>query len=265
VIGEDFTESEFMICQCARLIEDGKIVFIGYGLPQIAAILAQRLHAPRMVQVYEFGAVGSLPETPFVRFTMGGPRNCYRSLAWTNMNTIFAQAQLGMVDLGVLGATQIDRFGNVNSTMLGDDYKRPAKRFPGSGGANEVLTQCWRTVIVVRHERRRFVEKVDFVTSPGYLNGSPGARERAGLPRGTGPWRVATSKALYGFDEFTHQMILLGVLRDVSVDEALEEMTFRPLIHDTVEQIDPPTSEELRILREEIDPARAVIGRTAGH
>lgn len=261
--GRDFTDSEFMICQCARLMEDGKIVFIGYGMPQIAAILAQRLHASRMVQIYEFGAVGALPETPFVRFTMGGPRNCYRSLAWTNMNTIFAQAQLGMVDLGVLGATQIDQFGNVNSTMLGVDYKRPEKRFPGSGGANEVLTQCWRTVIVIMHERRRFVKKVDFVTSPGYLDGTPEARERAGLPKGTGPWRVVTSKALYGFDAQSKRMSLLGVLRGVDQTEVLKEMEFAPLISERVEELEPPTPEELRILREEIDPARAIIGRTA--
>jgi glutaconate CoA-transferase subunit B len=263
LIRSDFTESEFMICQCARLIEDGKVVFIGYGLPQIAAILAQRLHAPRMVQVYEFGAVGSLPETPFVRFTMGGPRNCYRSLAWTNMNTIFAQAQLGMVDLGVLGATQIDQFGNLNSTMLGADYTHPEKRFPGSGGANEVMTQCWRTVIVIRHERRRFVKQVDFLTSPGYLDGTPGARERAGLPRDTGPWRVATSKALYGFDDHTRQMVLLGVLRGLSVDEVVKEMEFTALVKEKVEELEPPSPEELRILREEIDPARAIIGKTA--
>ncbi|PTL36461.1 acyl CoA--acetate/3-ketoacid CoA transferase subunit beta [Candidatus Methylomirabilis limnetica] len=258
--GREFSESEFMICQCARLIQDGTLAFIGYGMPQIAAILAQRLHAPRMVQVYEFGAVGALPETPFVRFTMGGPRNCYRSLAWTSMNTIFAQAQLGMIDMGVLGATQIDRFGNLNSTMLGTDYHRPRKRFPGSGGANEVLTQCWQTVIVIKHEHRRFVEKVDFVTSPGYLDGTPGARERAGLPRDTGPWRVATSKALYGFDDQTKQMILLGVLRGLSVDDALKEMEFTPLIAERVEELSPPTPEELRILREEIDPDRAIIG-----
>jgi glutaconate CoA-transferase subunit B len=179
------------------------------------------------------------------------------------MNTIFAQAQLGMVDLGVLGATQIDQFGNINSTMLGSDYKHPEKRFPGSGGANEVLTQCWRTVIVIMHERRRFVKKVDFVTSPGYLDGTPGARERAGLPRGTGPWRVVTSKALYGFDEQSKRMSLLGVLRGVSEAEVLKEMEFAPLVGETVEELEPPTSEELRVLRHEIDPTRAIIGKTA--
>lgn len=258
--GTAFTEAEFMICQCARLIRDGALVFIGYGMPQIAAILAQRLHAPGMVQVYEFGAVGALPETPFVRFTMGGPRNCYRSVAWTSMNTIFAQAQLGLIDMGVLGTTQIDRFGNMNSTIVGRDYHRPEKRFPGSGGANEVLSQCWQTVVIVKHERRRFVEKVDFVTSPGFLDGTPGARERAGLPKDTGPWRVATSKALYGFDDRTRQMILLGVLQGLSVDDTLKEMGFTPLIASTLEELAPPTAEELRILREEIDPDRAIIG-----
>jgi glutaconate CoA-transferase subunit B len=259
----EFTEAEFMIAQTARLMEDGRIIFIGYGMPQIAAILAQRLHAPDMVQVYEFGAIGSQPETPFVRFTMGGPRNCYRSLAWTTMNTIFAGAQLGMVDLGVLGATQVDLFGNVNSTILGEDFYRPKKRFPGSGGANEVLSYCWKTVVVIMHEPRRFVRKVDFLTSPGYLDGSPGARQREGLPRGTGPHRVVTSKALFGFDEATRRMKLLGVLQGLTVREVIDDMEFEPLLADPVHALEPPTAEELRILREEIDPSGAIIGRRA--
>lgn len=144
--------------------------------------------------------------------------------------------------------------------MVGRDYHRPEKRFPGSGGANEVLSQCWQTVIVVKHERRRFVEKVDFVTSPGFLDGTPGARERAGLPRDTGPWRVATSKALYGFDDQTRQMVLLGVLQGLNVDDALKETEFTPLIAPQLEELLPPTAEELRILREEIDPDRTIIG-----
>ena len=259
----DFTAAEFMIAQTARLMEDGRTVFIGYGMPQIAAILAQRLHAPDMVQVYEFGAIGAQPETPFVRFTMGGPRNCYRSLAWTTMNTIFAGAQLGLVDLGVLGATQVDRYGNVNSTILGEDFSHPKKRFPGAGGANEVLSYCWRTIVIVMHEPRRFVPKVDFISSPGFLDGTPGAREREGLPRGTGPYRVVTSKALYGFDGATHEMKLLGVLKGLSVREVLDEMEFEPLHAEQIAALEPPTPEELRILREEIDPSGAVIGRRA--
>jgi len=260
----EFSEAEFMIVQTARLLEDGRLVFIGYGMPQIAAILAQRLNAPDMVQVYEFGAIGSQPETPFVRFTMGGPRNCAHSLAWTNMNTIFACAQLGMVDLGVLGATQVDMFGNVNSTILGKDFHHPTKRFPGAGGANEVLSYCWKTIVVIMHEPRRFVPRVDFISSPGFLDGSPGARERAGLPRGTGPYRVVTSKALYGFDEATRRMKLLGVRDGLTVEAVVKEMEFEPLVADPMPTLESPTAEELRILREEIDPSGVVIGRRAG-
>jgi glutaconate CoA-transferase subunit B len=256
-----FTEAEFMIAQCARLLEDQKTAFIGFGMPQVAAILAQRLHAPQLVQVFEFGAIGSTPLTPFVRNTMGGPSNCYRSLAWTNMNTIFAQAQLGLIDYGVLGATQIDLHGNINSTMLGEDWQHPKKRFPGAGGANEVASYCWRTIVIMLHERRRFVPKVDFVTSPGYLDGTPGARERAGLPANTGPWRVVTSKALFGFDDATRQMTLLGVQEGLTVDAVLAELELAPRVADPVETLPPPTAEELRILREQIDPGRTIIGK----
>ena len=258
-----FTEAEFMIAQCARLLEDQKTAFIGFGMPQVAAILAQRMHAPHLVQVFEFGAIGPEPLTPFVRNTMGGPSNCYRSLAWTNMNTIFAQAQLGLIDYGVLGATQIDLYGNINSTMLGEDYRKPKKRFPGSGGANEVASYCWRTIVIMMHEKRRFVPRVDFVTSPGYLDGTPDARERAGLPAGTGPWRVVTSKALFGFDEATHKMTLLGVLEGLHPEDVLADMDFKPLAAKTVERLAAPSERELSILREQIDPGKTIIGRTA--
>ncbi|HET7875895.1 MAG TPA: CoA-transferase [Methylomirabilota bacterium] len=258
-----FTEAEFMIAQCARLLEDQKTAFIGFGMPQVAAILAQRMHAPQLVQVFEFGAIGPEPLTPFVRNTMGGPSNCYRSLAWTSMNQIFAQAQLGLIDYGVLGATQIDLFGNINSTMLGTDYRRPKKRFPGSGGANEVASYCWKTIVIMMHEKRRFVPRVDFITSPGYLDGTPEARERAGLPAGTGPWRVVSSKALFGFDEESKKVTLLGVLDGLRAEEVLEDLDFKPLVAPRVETLAPPSDQELRILREDIDPAKTIIGRTA--
>lgn len=258
-----YTEAEVMIALCARLLEDQKTAFIGFGMPQVAAILAQRMHAPQLVQVFEFGAIGPTPLTPFVRNTMGGPSNCYRSLAWTNMNTIFAQAQLGLIDYGVLGATQIDVYGNINSTMLGEDWRRPKKRFPGSGGANEVASYCWRTIVIMLHERRRFVPRVDFITSPGYLDGTPGARERAGLPAGTGPWRVVTSKALFGFDEESHKLALLGVLEGLSPEAVAADMDAKPLVAPRVATLPAPTDRELALLREEIDPARTIIGRTA--
>ena len=259
----EFTEAEFMIAQCARLLEDQKTAFIGFGMPQVAAMLAQRLQAPQLVQVFEFGAIGPIPLTPFVRGTMGGPSNCYRSIAWTSMNQIFAQAQVGLIDYGVLGATQIDRYGNINSTMLGENFEQPKKRFPGSGGANEVASYCWKTIVIMLHERRRFVPRVDFVTSPGYLDGTPGARERAGLPSDTGPWRVVTSKALFGFDGESREMTLIGVLQGLTEAQVLAEMGFKPLVAERLELLAPPTAGELRILREEIDPSRTIVGRPA--
>lgn len=260
---QQFTEAEFMIALCARLLENQKTAFIGFGMPQVAAILAQRLQAPQLVQIFEFGAIGSEPLTPFVRNTMGGPSNCYRSLAWTSMNQIFAQAQLGLVDYGVLGATQIDLYGNINSTMLGDDYARPKKRFPGAGGANEVASFCWKTIVIMMHEKRRFVPRVDFVSSPGFLDGTPGARERAGLPAGTGPWRVVTSKALLGFDDDSRKMTLLGLLEGLTAEDVLGEMDVKPLVARQVVELPTPSDRELAILRNDIDPARTIIGRTA--
>ena len=121
-----------------------------------------------------------------------------------------------------------------------------------------MASHCWKTIIVIKHEGRRFVPNVDFLTSPGYLDG-PGARERAGLPRGTGPYRVVTSKALFGFDERSRKMTLLSVLRGLSVDEVVKEMAFRPLLAPEIGEIPPPTDDELRVLREEIDPARFII------
>jgi glutaconate CoA-transferase subunit B len=142
--------------------------------------------------------------------------------------------------------------------FLGGSIEKPERRFAGSGGGNQVASHCWKTIIIIKHEGRRFVPKLDFLTSPGYLDG-PGARERAGLPRGTGPHRVVTSKALFGFDEETRRMTLLSVLRGIPVEEVLADMAFRPLLAKEIVEIEPPTTGELRVLREEIDPGRFII------
>jgi glutaconate CoA-transferase subunit B len=254
----EFTDTEFMICTAARLLEDRKTVFVGWGMPQLVAMLAERLYTPQLVQVFEFGAVGPQSLTPFVRGTMGGPTNVYRSLQWSNMNWAFSYAATGYLDYGMIGAAQIDAFGNLNSTLLGGTYERPGRRFPGSGGGNEVASLCWRTILVMKHEPRRFVERLDFMTSPGYLNG-PDGREKAGLPRDTGPWRVVTSKALFGFDDETKRLMLLGVLKGLSGSGILEGTEFQPLVAENVEEITPPTEDELRVLRREIDPSGIII------
>lgn len=254
----EFTDTEFMICSAARLLEDRKTVFVGWGMPQLVAMLAERLYTPQLVQVFEFGAVGPQSLTPFVRGTMGGPTNVYRSLQWNSMNWAFAYAGAGYVDYGMIGAAQIDAYGNVNSTLLGGTYERPGRRFPGSGGGNEVASLCWRTILVMKHEPRRFVERLDFMTSPGYLDG-PGARERAGLPRGTGPWRVVTSRALFGFDEPTKRLTLLGVLKGLKAAEVLAGMEVAPRVAGRLEEIGAPTEDELRVLRRDIDPAGIIL------
>lgn len=256
----EFTDTEFMICSAARLLEDKKTVFVGWGIPQVVAILAEKLYTPNLIQVFEFGAIGPQSLTPFVRGTMGGPSNVYRSIQWINMNWAFSYAVTGYIDYGMIGALQVDPYGNVNSTLLGEKYHRPNRRFPGSGGGNEVASLCWKTIIVLKHEPRRFVERLDFMTSPGYLEG-PGARERAGLPKGSGPFRVVTSKALFGFDEGTKKIELIGVLKGLDVRDVLREMDFKPLVAERVEEIEPPTGQELCVLREEIDPSRVIIGR----
>jgi glutaconate CoA-transferase subunit B len=255
-----YTPEEMMICAAARIIPDKKTCFIGYGMPQIVIILAQKLYAPNACQVYEFGAIGPEIVIPFRRGMFADSRNNYRSVAWTYMNTMFAHACLGFIDYGFLGAAQIDPYGNVNSTQIGMDHSRPKVRFPGSGGANDVASFCWKTIIIIKHEKERFVRKVDFLTSPGYLDG-PDAREKAGLPRGTGPYRVVTSMALFGFDEKSKYMKLLAVAPGYSKKDVLENMEFEPLINERIEEIEPPTEEELRLLREEIDPDRAIIGK----
>jgi len=154
-------------------------------------ILAQKLYAPNACQVYEFGAIGPQIVIPFRRGMFSDSRNNYRSVAWTYMNTMFAHACLGYIDYGFLGAAQVDPYGNINSTQIGFDHSRPKIRFPGSGGANDVASYCWKTFLIMKHEKERFVKKLDFLTSPGYLDG-PDAREKAGLPRGGGPYRVIT-------------------------------------------------------------------------
>lgn len=254
----EFTDTEFMIAQGARLIKDGKSIFVGWGIPQIVAMLAQKLYAPNVVQLFEFGAIGPQPVLPFIRGTMGGPQNTFRSLQWLNMNWAFSYSATGYMDYGMLGALQVDPYGNINSTHLGGTFAKPERRFAGSGGGNQVASCCWETIIVIKHEGRRFVPKVDFLTSPGYLTG-PEAREKAGLPKDTGPWKVVTSKALFGFDRESKRMELQGVLRGLTVDEVVRDMAFLPQIAEEVAEIVPPTQDELRVLRNEIDPSRIII------
>jgi glutaconate CoA-transferase subunit B len=164
-----------------------------------------------------------------------------------------------MVDYVFLGGAQIDPYGNLNSTVIGD-YDRPKARLPGSGGAADLATGAWRTLVITLHDRRRFVPKLDFLTTPGYLTGK-GAREAAGLPEGTGPYKIITNLAVLGFDSETRRMRIDSVHPGVTVDRVRENTGFDLEIAPDVGETEPPTADQIRILREEVDPLRLIIGR----
>jgi acyl CoA:acetate/3-ketoacid CoA transferase beta subunit len=252
----EYNATELMACVASRVLEDRKSVFVGTGLPLVASMLAQRLHAPGLLLVFEAGGIG--PKLPMIPVSVGDSRTFHRAVMAASMDYAMGLAQAGFVDYGFLGAAQIDMYGNLNTTCIGSRDK-PKVRLPGSGGANDVGSLCGRTIIMMRHDKIRFVNKLDFLTTPGYLTG-PGARERAGLPRGTGPYRVITQLAVLGFDEATKAMKLLSVHPGVSAEDVVNNTSFRLVVPGDVEVTQVPSAEELRLLREEIDPAGIVIG-----
>jgi glutaconate CoA-transferase subunit B len=253
----EYTATELMACAASKILEDKKSVFVGTGLPIIASALAQKTHAPNLLIVFEAGGVG--PRIPMLPISVGDSRTFYKSVMATSMDYVMSTAQLGYMDYGFLGAAQTDPHGNINTTVIGS-HDRPKTRLPGSGGANDVGSLCWRTIILMQQDTRRFVEKVDFITTPGYLTG-PGAREKAGLPANTGPYRVVTQLGIMGFDEKSKRMKLLSVHPGVTVEHVEANTGFDLNISDKVTVTKPPTEKELKILRTEIDPAGMVIGK----
>jgi glutaconate CoA-transferase subunit B len=183
---------------------------------------------------------------------VGGARTFHKALAASGICDIMETAQRGFIDYGFLGGAQIDPYGNLNSTVIGDYYP-PKVRLPGSGGGNDVGSLCWQTIALMRHDKRRFVSQVDFVTTPGYLTG-PGAREAAGLPANSGPLAVISTLATIGFDPATCRMRLDGLHPGVTVEQVVENTGFELLMADEIKHNPPPTAEELNTLRQEIDP-----------
>jgi len=247
---QEYTSSELLICLSSRVMEDGNTAFIGTGIPMLAASLAQAMHAPHLVPVFEFGGTGAILEK--LPLAVGDMRTYNKGIAASGICDIMETSQRGFIEFGFLGGAQIDKFGNLNSTVIGD-HKHPKVRLPGSGGANDVGSACWRTIAIMIHDKRRFVEKIDFVTTPGYLTG-PQAREKAGLPKNTGTYRVVTNLCIMGYDDTTKEMKLLSLNPGVTVDQVLDNTGFELLVHDAITHNPPPTPEELKILRENIDP-----------
>ncbi len=253
-----YTPIEQMICTAAGLLEDGALVVVGTGAPCAAAMLAQLTTAPKLTLMFEAGGVG--PRLPRMPISVGDSRTFYQGLMATSMADIMETCQRGMVDYTFLGGAQIDRYGNLNSTVIGD-YDTPAVRLPGSGGANDLGSLCRKTLVITPHDPRRFVERVDFVTTAGYLDG-PGAREAAGLPPGTGPHKVITDLAILGFHPDTKRMQVESLHPGVTIEAVRARTSFDIDIADQLATTALPTSDQLDALREQVDPHGYIIGRS---
>lgn len=248
----DYNPYEMIAFTGSRVLEDNTIVFVGTGLPIISALHAQLTHAPNLLMIFEAGSLAPILELG-LPLSVGDTRAANRACFLKGMCAAFELTQRGIADYAFIGGAQIDKYGNVNSTMMGDDYLRPKVRFPGSGGAGAMAANCEKTIVIVPLEKRRFVERVDFVTSIGFGDGSPDYRRKAGVV-GSGPYRVITHMALFGYDEQTRRMKLLEVAPGVSPEEIQERVGFELLIPEEIKTMKEPTAEDLRLLREVIDP-----------
>lgn len=245
----DYSASELMTINAARLLRDGDVVFVGVGLPNLACNLARRTHAPNLMMIYEAGVIGAQPAR--LPLSIGDPTLVSGALAVCSMYDIFGfYLQRGNVDVGFLGGAQIDRFGNINATVIGD-YAHPKVRLPGSGGSMEIAAWANRCYILTPHQKRRFPEKVDFRTSAGFLNGKT-ERDTANL-RGKGPQAVVTDLGILEPDE-TGELVLTALHPGKTVDQAKENTGWNLRSASVIRMTEPPTANELLILRTELDP-----------
>ncbi len=246
----NYSSAELMIVNAARLLKDGDVVFVGVGQPNLACNLAKRTHAPNLVMIYEAGVIGAEPAR--LPLSIGDPTLVSGALSVVSMYDIFANyLQRGNVDVGFLGGAQIDRYGNINATIVGTDYEHPKVRLPGSGGAQEIAAWANRCYIMTPHQKRRFPEKVDFLTSAGYLHGA-GGREKAGL-RGQGPVGVVTDLGFLEPDA-SGELALTALHPGKTVEMAKENTGWDLKVAANIKITEPVTKRELKILREELDP-----------
>jgi glutaconate CoA-transferase subunit B len=250
-----YTLTELMTVAAAREIKDGEIVFAGTGLPMLGVMLAQQTHAPNCCIIFEAGTMAS--QLKHLPMSVGDPRTLFGAATAAGLNEVFSYAlQAGKVDVGFLSGAQVDRYGNINSTSIGKDPRHPDVRFSGSGGACDIACLAGRTIIIALHEKRRFPEKVDYVTSPGWLEGGD-SRTRAGLIRG-GPAVVVTTKGVMRFKPVTHEMYLSSYHPGLTAAEVGDSTEF-PLDITGAVETPIPTKEEVRILREVVDPERVFL------
>ena len=244
----------------SRVLEDETIVFVGTGLPIIAAMHAQRTHAPSLNMIFEAGSLGAVLEQG-LPLSVGDTRAFRKALFAKGLCAAFELTQRGYADVAFIGGAQIDMYGNINSHFQGGDYLCPGTRFPGSGGAGAMAANCEKTIAIMALEKRRFVQRLDFVTSIGFGDGSPDYRERAGV-LGSGPYRVITQQALFGFDPDSRRMTLLEVFPGKSAGDIQAQVAFDLLVASDLKEMAMPSEEDLRLLREVCDPEGYFLKRT---
>jgi glutaconate CoA-transferase, subunit B len=248
----DFSPAEMMAAVAARELRDGEVVFVGIGLPNLACNLARATHAPNLVLIYESGAVGAVPDR--LPVSIGDPALVTGSLMVSSMADVFQfLLQNGRIEVGFLGGAQIDRYGNINTTVVGR-YDRPKVRLPGSGGAAEIAIHARRTVVVGRLDRRAFPESVDFITSPGHrIKGQ--SRRQLGMP-GAGPTTVVTDKAVLEVEPSSGELMLSALYPGVETRDVADGIGWQLRSRSRVVSVAPPSARELRLLREVLDPQR---------
>jgi len=239
----------------ARELEDRQVVAVGLGLPVVASFLAKRTHAPNMTILFEIGVID--PDPIHTGVGLADPRVWYRATVLSSFIDILGTVlHRGRVDVGFLGGLEVDQYGNLNATLVGDP-KGKFRHINGGGGANDIASSAQKTIYIMRQEERKFRETISFITSPGYIKGGD-SRKKAGLPGG--PSRVITNKAVFGFDPETKKMALISIHPGNTIEDVLATMGFRPLIPKQVPFTESPTAEQLRLIREVIDPERMYMG-----
>lgn len=247
---------EWMAVAASREIENGNVAFIGTGLPMVAAYLAKATHAPSANLVFESGIID--PKPVDLARGVGDYRLLHGATMVTGTWYALSLLQQGRIDIGFLGTAEVDAFGNLNSTVIGL-YERPKVRLPGSGGANDIASMAKRFVIICRHDKRRFVEKLHYLTTPGFLDG-PGGREREHLP-GMGPIRVITDLAILGFDPASKRMRIEMLYPGGDANEVAERTGFKLTIPEKIAEVPAPNAEQIHLLRNVIDPDGVYIGK----
>ncbi|MFC1879178.1 CoA-transferase subunit beta [Chloroflexota bacterium] len=245
----DYTSTELMIINASRLLRDGDVVFVGVGVPNLACNLARRTHAPKLLMIYEAGVIGAQPAR--LPLSIGDPTLVSGAASVCSMYDIFSMyLQRGNVDVGFMGGAQIDRYGNINATVIGE-YDKPKVRLPGSGGSKEIAAWANRIYIITPHQKRRFPEKCHFRTSAGFLGGRA-EREAAGL-RGGGPQAIITDLGVLEPDK-NGELTLTTLHPGKTVEQAKENTGWELNIAAHLGITDPPGEDELRILRDDLDP-----------